>query len=325
MRTSSDYVGAFLSTSNLDLRDAAATWKSSVNTIYTFGHSQIDHKTIHANLTRVDRTIFQWSSGGYFHPDVADDTTYLVDAYDLENNKHFEMFKSIPNLPDEWSHGISTIGATFARSSSISQAQLNIYRNAGTALASIDDYFAGYCGYQQWPWVATVDDIAVWTQSGTIDPGWVPKSSMSANSHLPLVQQNANVAMITYFPNIEIRTAQWLNKYDTSVSLYWPKERFDESIEWNRWILGRKGDSYIAVYRYGTDLKNGFYYSNANRGRQVWAVVVGNKATHQSFANFTSIVKKASVTESFDFDWGEFRKVYCTGLDVDGKSFRSKL
>ncbi|MCU0663531.1 MAG: hypothetical protein MUC50_14535, partial [Myxococcota bacterium] len=299
-------------------------WTPTVNTTFSFGHSQAAHKTIHANLTRVDRTIFQWSSGGYFHPDVADDTTWLVDTYNLENNHHFDMFKSIPNLPDDWSNGISKIGATFSRSSSLSEANIKIYKNAGSVLTSIDNYFFGYKGYQQWPWAATADDIAVWTQSGNIKEGWVPASSQSANSHLPRVQQDRNVAMIKYFPNIEIRTAQWLGEYDTAVFLYWPTNRFDESIESGRWIIGRKGDSYVAVYRHGTSLSNGFYHSTANRGRQVWAVVVGNKATHQSFSNFTNIIKKAVVNETYKFDWSEFENEYRTSIEVDGKTLYSE-
>jgi hypothetical protein len=71
-------------------------------------------------------------------------------------------------------------------------------------------------------------------------------------------------------------------------------------------------------------MANGFYASGANRGRQVWAVVVGNKNTHQSFANFTNVIKKARVAESFKWDWKSFSREYRTELDVDGKSFRSK-
>ncbi|MCU0691555.1 MAG: hypothetical protein MUF54_09150, partial [Polyangiaceae bacterium] len=321
--TNTDYVGAFLSTSGIDLRDVAASWKSSVNTTFEFGHSQSEHKTIHADMSRVDRTIFQWSSGGYFHPDVADDTTYLVDLYDLEANHHFSMFKSIPDLPDSWSNGISKLGATFSRSSSISSARIKVYKNRGAVLTSIDDYFPGYRGYQQWPWVATIGDIAVWTQSGEIGPGWEPASRTSANSHLPKVQQTDNVAMITYFPNLEIRAAQWLGEYDTQVSLYWPTERFDETTELGRWIIGRKAGSYVAVLRYETGMRNGFYYSNANRGRQMWAVVVGNDASHGSFSQFVNVIERANIKETYKFDFSRGRVVYFTRIDVDGKYIRN--
>lgn len=325
MTTGVDISAAFLSTSDVDLRDVGVSWKSSLDMTFTFGHPASEHQTIHADQTRIDRTIFQWSSGGYFHPDTADDTTYLVDLYDLEANHHFDMFKEIPDFPDSWSSGFSKIGATFSRSSNISTANVKIYKNRGTVLTSIHDYFAGYRGYQQWPWAATADDIAVWTQSGKVGPGWQPGSSLSANSHLPRVQQSGNVAMITYFPNLEIRSAQWFDQYDTEVSLYWPTERFDESIERGRWIIGRKGDSYVAVLRYRNDKKNGFWYSSENRGRQLWAVVVGNKDTHGSFGKFVAVIEAAKTGESFDWDFKKFRRVYKTSLTVDGKSISSKM
>ncbi|MCP4131292.1 MAG: hypothetical protein GY754_09955 [bacterium] len=324
MRTSCDYAGSFLATSSIDLSDVEASWSNSLNTTFKFGHSQGDKLTVHAGQTRVDRTVFQWSSGGYFHPDVANDTTWLVDEYNLENNHHFEVFKSIPNFPDKWSNGFSKIGAVFSRGSSISQATIKIYKNKGVVLTSLENFYPGYRGYQQWPWAATVDDIAVWTQAQDISAGWKPESRLSANTHLPKIQQNGNVALITYFPKIEIRTAQWLGKYDTFVTLHWPEDRFDESFGHGKWIIGRKGDSYIAVYRYGTGKRNGYYYSNANRGRQMWAVIVGNKNTHGSFGSFVNIVKAAKISESYPFVFKEFRRVYKTGISIDGKSISNR-
>jgi len=323
MGNGTDYVGAFLATSSIDLREAAASYRTTVDTTFTFGHSQSEHRTIHPRLSRVDRTLFQWSSGGYFHPDVADDTTYLVDLYDLEDHRNFDVFRSIPDFPDSWSGGISTIGATFTRSSDISSASVRIFKNRGTVLTSLDDFYPGYRGYQQWPWVATAGDIAVWTQSGDMGPGWQTGNGLSGNTHLPKVQQDGNVALISYFPNLEIRTAQWLGSYDTQVSLYWPTQRFDESLEWDRWVIGRKGTSYVAVLRDSTDKRNGFYYSNADRGRQMWAVVVGNESTHTSFARFVDVIKAASIKETYDFDFRKFRQVYFTRIDVDGKYIQS--
>ncbi|MCP4135222.1 MAG: hypothetical protein GY754_29915, partial [bacterium] len=246
--------------------------------------------------------------------------TYTVDYYDLENNKHFSMFQDIPNFPDSWSDNFAKIGATFGRSSDISHATIDIYKNKGSALTSLQNYYAAYYGWQQWPWAATVDDIAVWTQSGEVKTNWGDRSKNNANTHLPYINQVDNVALIIYWPNAEIQIADTLNQIDTSVSLYWPTDRFDESIEWSRWVIGRKGDSYVAVFRDGTGTKNGHYYSGADGGRQMWAVVVGNADTHGSFANFTSMVQSSSYTETYKWSWSKWQKVYDTRISVDGKS-----
>ncbi|MCP4130821.1 MAG: hypothetical protein GY754_07550, partial [bacterium] len=225
-RTTSSYIGAFLSTTGIDLSDVENSWQESLNTTFTFGHSQSEKLTVHAGLPRTERTVFQWSAGGYFHPDTADDTTYTVDYYDLENNKHFSMFQDIPNFPDSWSDNFAKIGATFGRSSDISHATIDIYKNKGSALTSLQSYYAAYYGWQQWPWAATVDDIAVWTQSGEVKTNWGDRSKNNANTHLPYINQVDNVALIIYWPNAEIQIADTLNQIDTSVSLYWPTDRF---------------------------------------------------------------------------------------------------
>jgi hypothetical protein len=318
-RTSTDYIGAFLSTSSIELYDVANTWTNSVDTRLKLGHEQYQSQVVHAGLLKKDRVLFQWSSGGYFHPLTADDSKWIIGSYKMEEHDHFKIFKKIPNFPDDWSSIFTKIGATWSRGSSISHATIDIYKNKGVVLTSLQNFYGGYVGYQQWPWAATVEHIAVWTQSGEIKSGW-PKSGWSANSHLPRVFQKGNAAMIVYNPNLELSLLHRLGKYNTTVSLYWPRNRFDETFEWKNWVIGKKDDSYIAVYRYGKSKKKKTgYYSQDNNGRQLWAVIVGNSETHKSFKNFFEVIKKSSMKESYEWSFEKLSWVYSTEIQIDGK------
>ncbi len=314
--TSASRSSSFLATSNLNFDDVAATWSPTENFTISRGHGINDNihflqdgKTL---FPRQERALFMMTAGGYFHPDIADDITYAANYYDMASN--FDLPIWVANLA-------SDIGATFSRSSVLSRATFDIYKNRGVTLSSVHDYYGGYAGYQQWPWVAAVDDIAVWTQSGPVTANWRDRDETLCNSHLPKVFQKDNVALMMYWPNSEIRgAAAFTDKIDPDVALYWVDEEFDETATHGNWIIGRRNESYVAVYRYKTTSKNGWYYSDGNNGRQFWAVVVGNSTTHGSFGDFVEMVKKSSTRESYTWVWSNFAMKYYARVTVDGKT-----
>ena len=322
--TGTEYLGGYLATSSIDLEGVAASYRSNVNVTIRQGHEQKDKTRVHPGFSREERTIFQWSSGAYFHPDTANDTAYTVDFYDLEDRKEFKDLANVAFLPDSWMGAISKIGAAFSRGSNLSKATIDIFKNKNVVLTSLDNYFPGYRGYQQWPWAATIEDIAVWSQTGDIPPNFDKQGSgrLSQNSHFPKVQQSGNVALLTYFPLFEIRNGTG----DKGVNLYWPTERFDEHDEIaghsnGNWLVARKNNSYIAVLRAGRELRaDGHPRHWGDKGRQMWAVVVGNSDMHGNYSNFRSIISRAKISESYKWNWRKFRRVYKTQISVDGKS-----
>ncbi len=90
---------AFLATSTLNVKDIVESWKSKQDTIYSFGHTLSEGFAINSVLSPVNKTIFQWSSGAYFHPDVATQTFSLIKDYNLWDHKEFEEFKTFKNVP----------------------------------------------------------------------------------------------------------------------------------------------------------------------------------------------------------------------------------
>ena len=240
----------------------------------------------------------------------------------------------------------------------ISGNTIRLYRSNGSVLSSVKDFWPGHVGYQTFVWMAVCDDVAVWTQSGPVYENWIDKSGDVANSHLPAaILQEGNVALIVYQPYSPVRGEA------KEVALYWVAQRFDEvtsvipekssdtgsfflgfiweGLRWiwqlifgapsplGSWILGRRNDSYIAVYCPCGDRRvMGWYACGGDHGRQFWVTVVGDATRHNSFADFTAVMQDAVVQDTSPSSW--FRlfprggSIYRVTVTVDNKTITHK-
>lgn len=192
----------------------------------------------------------------------------------------------------------------------------------------------------------------VWTQAGITgaDFDTIPANGLAVNTHFPRVVQVENVALIVYRPRLDVYKIDFILAVlqgipflwdfldlpdialPTQVSLRFPVDEFDEVVENDRWLMGRRGESYIGVWRHSTnqhELGSNFFSDPQDSYRsQAWATVVGTKQTHGSFASFRASVQNATVNESRQgfFDWllrllfgwllGPWK--YEVSLEVDG-------
>jgi len=201
-------------------------------------------------------------------------------------------------LPSSLAPFAANLVEQLGRGSVLSSSKIRLYRNEGSMLSSLEDFWPGYVGYQSFPWMGVCDDVAIWTQSGEVYENWLDKSGDIVNSHLPYVVQESNVALIMYKPNSA--------RLSKDVALFWEDSRFDQvmmvqgaATAGGSWVLGRREDSYIAVHRPCGDRKDqGWFACEGNAGRQVWATVVGDKTKHGDFEDFASIIEAATVEES---------------------------
>lgn len=326
------YISSFITTTNLDLSDVEQSYSSNVNIQVDQGHDLEDSKLIYPSFNRVERAVFQWSAGAFAHPETVNDTANAVSCYGLQERSEFKDLKpflkpnpftntrcrDIPITPSLFSSVVShlTVGSNLSRST------VKIFKNKNVVLSSLRKHHSSYKGYQQFPWAAAIEDIAIWTQTGEFD-----SRGVSHNSHLPYVQQLGNVALITYYPTFIIGNSPVKKR----VNLHWPTDRFDENEAFDydgdddlSWLVARKAESYIAVVRYKNDKHDGFPSSDANQGRQMWAVVVGNQDMHGSYENFKKIIRAARLYESFKMHYDIFppRKVYVTEIEADGKTIK---
>lgn len=312
---------SFLATSSLDMVPVLDSWQTNYSGQFVNGHSLGESFELNSPLSREDRAVFQWSMGGYFAPSVAEDTLWAIEHYDLSEHEAFKSFAGIPNALQWFADTAATIGATFSRSSVLTGTRLNLYKNAGSALSSMDNFWGGYYGYQQWPMIAVADDIAVWPLSGDVDD-WSTYRPYTANTHLPKVFQQDNLALILYWPNTEISLANTfgLGEISTKVNVYWPESQFDEWQQEGRWLVGRKGDSYVAIFRDCTDKVNDIYTCKGDRGRQMWGSYVGNAHIHGSYSAFVDDIRSSSYKESYTWNWKEWQFQYYGRITVGDKS-----
>lgn len=311
---SSKNVGAFLSTSNINLDDVIASWTPKLDIKKKFGHPLSAVDSIHSEQTAMDKVIFQWSGGGYFHPAVIEESLNLMDSIGLWSHSEFSDFEFFSIFPPEISPDLAQAAASMSKSSVNMNAEVAIFKNNAAILSSLQNYWAGYAGYQQWPWAATVGKAPVYTISGKVNSDWNDRQRLTANRHLPYIEQNSNVALVMYQPNFELGILY--NDFD--VALYWVDSFFTETRTLGYWILGREDDSYIAIRRHCIDSINGI--PACDDDGQTWVVIVGNQEMYGSFDDFEIMVDASIYKDNWRFDWETFQWIYHGEIHIDGKS-----
>ena len=186
-----------IATSEVDFSDVCDSWSNELNTTLNNGHSLSSGFDLHSDLSREDRVIFQMSAGAYFHPDVADDVIWLFGFYHMLGIEIIEQL--LQNMPNNIGASIAGIAGSLSRSSYIGKVDIDIYKNRGVVLSSAQDYWKGRLGWQQWPWAAAIEDQSVFTICGDRQT-----SEMNANTSLPYINQEENVALIMYRHNWDL-------------------------------------------------------------------------------------------------------------------------
>ena len=322
--SSASAISSFVTTTSVDFTEVDNGWNDYVSKSVSIGHSIAEGTSLHnaAGLRRIDRVMFQWSHGCYLHPDCVEDTNWAWNTYNLGSHSAFEDLSAYIPSWDLAASGAANIATSFSRSSNLSSAQVNIYKSNGVTLSSIDDYYGGYFGYQQFPLVAAVGDIAVFIQSGEVVDWEDRENDYFANTHLPRVDQDGNLAMAMFWPNAEITIGETVAGLSTDVALYWPGGQYDERANAGNWEMAARNGSYVAVLRPCTGTKNGIYGCSGESGRQMWAIYVSNELEVGSFENFVDIVENASYRTSYTYNFWLARFEYYARVTINGKELK---
>lgn len=308
---------SFLVTSDIDLTDVVDSWTAEVDTVLSIGHTLEDGFAINQQLSWVDRVMLQWSSGGYFHPLVVEETVTLLEDSNIWGHVDFELLAPLAGFPPDFYPTLSESLSAASMSTVISGQDVHIFKNNGVTLASIHDFHKGKLGFQQWPVVAGVGTAAVYPASGPATPDWQTRSSDNANEHLPYVGQSANVALVMYWPEEMPELLPFNNK---DVTLHWPESEFDEVTENGNWLLGRQGENYVAVRRACTGQIEGLWGCETPTPLvpgQSWVLIVGNEEMYSDFSSFSQLVGQAVFEENsiFTTGWGSG---YHASITFDG-------
>jgi hypothetical protein len=210
------------------------------------------------------------------------------------------------------------VASSISKSSGIYNPTISIFKNKAITLSSLQDFWKGKLGYQQFPIMVNTGTNAVFTLSGKPDVEWNNRPSHNANSHLPYVKQKDNVALVMYRP--EKGLALFGHKGDKlDVELFWQTNKFDEIREDGNWILGREGNGYVAVRRNCVGDINGVKACD-NPDGQTWVFMVGNSDMYGSFDAFEQKIIQSQFETRWYFNLPTLQWVYYSKIVVDGKT-----
>ena len=120
-------------------------------------------------------------------------------------------------------------------------------------LSCAQDYRKGKDGMQQHIWQATLGGRAVvfTNHPGTAELDGRP-SYWTGNGTLPKTVAHKNVAICMHrIPQTNDAVGEW-NRWDQEEMLfshaYFPQDAFDEVVEKNGWVFGRRQDAFVALY-----------------------------------------------------------------------------
>jgi len=318
--TQASHSGGFLATSSLPVDSVIASWKAESSFTYHIGHTLDSGFVLNAGQSSLDKVMFQWSSGAYFHPAVAGETAQLLADSNLWNHVDFNPFRSFANFSVSSIVSLANILTVASKSSVICGQDVEIFKHNSVTLCSIKDFWKGKMGYQQYPCVANVGTTAVYTGSGKTYPDWDDRNSDNANDNLPYVGQNRNLALLMYRPEFKLPL---LPSSDPEVGLYFNVADFDEVRSDSLWLLGRQADRYVAVRRHCLDSINTVPACYMNQG-QAWVIMVGDSIMYNSFNNFQSLVQQSQFTEQWYLDetvepnqWVYYAKITVDTLSVE--------
>jgi hypothetical protein len=264
---------------------------------------------------------FWWSHGALTAWQLLPTTLAAAKKWNLFDTELFQEFKAVEPLLD-LNPAVAQVAvrelAPFAAAGVLGEAHTYTWRSPEAMLSSVIDHRFGDAMDQAHAWQATLDpqavvftthptkDLPSTTDWGSDNGYWTGTASM------PRSAQRDRVAIHLYRPSYASPNDPLLGPifaYQPFTHAFFPQDRFDEVVEQAGWVLGRRGDGYVAlhserptqwrVYDPATQATNGFtspFDLVAPGGPDnVWIVEVGRAADHGSFAQFVAAITSAPV------------------------------
>lgn len=233
-------------------------------------------------------------------------TPYALGFMSPESAKYKELKTLLGNpanaqKPLEWS----------LRHPTLMRVQPYTFRTPEFMLSCAQDYRKGWLGYQQHIWHATLGgDAGVFTTNPNEN---YRTDRWAGNLVMPKAVAYRNVLVCLYNPPSD-EAIQKTGIKPAPVSHAWfPRFAFDEVVEKNGWVFGRKGDAYVALYSQNPatwlepdpkilehfdltpDKPNVQYDYYVNQAQNAWICELGNPALHGSFQQFVEKISSAKV------------------------------
>ena len=303
----------FFATSQIDFSNIESDFIADVDTILSFGHSPEDALYKHDSLHYVDELMMHWSSGMYFHPYIAEESGRLLLDSNFWGHVDFTDLSLLADFPPQQYEAMAIEFDELTVSRTDSKADIAVFKNNQIVLTSLQDYWKGKIGFQQWPIAANVGGTCVYTASGQVEPNWGDRNNSNFNEHLPYIAQEGNVALVMYRPQPVSPFLPYGNK---DVALHWRDNDFDSVDENGNWIFGQKDENYIAVRRACVGEINGVRACETEGG-QTWVFIIGNDDMYTDYSSFQNLVSQSTFDENWSVN-GNQDSTYYASIDFDG-------
>lgn len=268
-----------------------------------------------------DNLMFWWSHGALTAWQLIPSTLAAAKKWRLFDTELFQEYKAIEPLLDV-GPAVAQIGvrelAPFAAAGVLGEAHTYTWRSPEVMLSCVVDHRAGDAMDEAHAWQATLDPQAVVFTTHPRRP--VPVSTdwgrdtgyWTGTASMPRSAQRDRVGIHLYRPAYASPTDPLLGplfSYQPFTHAFFPQDRFDEVVESGNWVLGRRGDGYVAlysgrptqwrVYDPATEATDGmvrpFDLLAPGGADNAWIVEVGRAADHGSFAAFVDAITSAQV------------------------------
>ena len=307
------HAGGFLASSTIPVDTVVDSWVPVLDTIVHVGHTIEQGLALNDSMSSVDSVIFGWSAGEYFHPLLALASFELMTDSNLWNHPDFAPFSALRVLAPQGVVPAANSLNCASESSVICNDTLAIYKHNSVTLSSVQNFWPGKLGYQQYPCVANVGTTAVYTASGKVIADWSARSADEANDDLPYVKQTKNVALLMY--RAQYKPAIVGASYP-QVSLHIKTGDFSEIRQDSLWILGRLNNNYVGVRRSCEGQINTLYACDIPNG-QAWVIIVGDSITYGTFDHFQQVIDSSVFAEQWYYDTANQQEVFYAGINID--------
>lgn len=207
-----------------------------------------------------DDPLVWWSMGAQFAWQVVPLSVELIDTYDLWDTDNFGQAASLRPIVEGAEIGqLQELALALAcplNPGLLSEVDTYTWRSPEVMLSTAQDWRKGCRSEQGHIWQATLDANAQvftthprqplpattdWYQ----DTGW-----WTGDGATPRSVQHDNVNISIYAPGYESVDEGPLAElgYEPLTHAYFPVEYFDEVVETDGWVIGRKGDGYVALW-----------------------------------------------------------------------------
>jgi hypothetical protein len=301
-----EFTGTMLATSKKYwpppiMEDIANDAKASFENKQTDSVNLVNGPKYGIGYTAVNDVIFWWGTTGYVAPDVIEGTFALVNQYDLWKGYLWSGLTFLkPLVGSPLLKDAANLLAPLSQGVELEESSTYTYRTAYYQLSGAQDYKPAVWSAQVLVWLATIDKNAFVTTTypslstgddGQWTGGWQPRGTYYKN-----------VGVLQYWrPTLPLIDGL-CTKYTHA---YFQQSGFDQVVQSGNWTIGKKGDSYLALYS-----QNPTTWSTANDyeliadgEENVWIVELGDATANGEFSQFVSDIENAKVTIGSDVEY----------------------